>query len=115
MPLSTTNLVKHYFNVCNTALAQHREGVVYGPLLELVNRLASGRTIAIEVAGAPKASPRHYTVRFVDGAFTPVRRGVHDPDVRRTLHRDFLKDVVDHADDYIEHPERLDWGWLRGR
>ncbi|MCL4798773.1 MAG: hypothetical protein KJ025_04245 [Burkholderiales bacterium] len=114
MPLSTTNLVKHYFNVCNTALSRHRHGMVYGALLELVNRLASGRTIAIEVAGAPATGPRRFTVRFVDGAFTPVRRGVHAPDVKRTLPRDFLEDVLAHADEYIEHPERLDWGWLRG-
>ncbi|MDX1375859.1 MAG: hypothetical protein R3357_09875 [Burkholderiales bacterium] len=114
MPLSTTNLVKHYFNICNTALGQHKRGPVYGRLLELVNRLASGKTIAIEVVGAPRGAPRHFTVTYADGAFSPVRRGVHEPDVQRKLRREFLENVVNNADAYIAHPERLDWGWLGG-
>lgn len=109
----TLNLVKQYFNICNAALATHREKAGFGTVLALVNRFASGDTIALRVVDDTPAPDSYYTTRFVDGQFTPVQPGKQHPDDRFTLHRRFLEEVANHADDFIEHPEKLDWSWLR--
>lgn len=115
-PVSETlNLVKQYFNICNAALATHREKAAFGTVLALINRFVSGTTITLEVVDDTPAPPGYYTTRFVDGQFTPVQPGEQHPDDRFTLHRRFLEEVVAHADHYIEHPEKLDWSWLRPR
>lgn len=117
--LETTNLVKHYFNICNTALATHRNSTVYGTLLAVLNELASGKTILLKVAGADGEPQRCFTTRFVDGAFRPVMEAnpnqgeAGDTDAQFFLERSFLETVVLDADDYIENPEKLNWGWLR--
>jgi hypothetical protein len=109
----TLNLVKQYFNICNAALATHREKAAFGTVLALINRFASGDTITLQVIDDTPAPAGYYTTRFVDGQFTPVQPGEQHPDDRFTLHRRFLEDVVAHADHYVEHPEKLDWSWLR--
>ena len=112
--LETTNLVKHYFNICNTALAAHRDSAVYGSLLAVLNELASGDAITLKVVD-DSGEDRHFTTRFIDGEFTPIREGEHDTDARFVLERAFLEKVVKNSDDFVENPGKLDWSWLRRR
>ena len=107
------NLVKHYFNVCNAALTHGTDGTLAAPARGLLTQLASDVTIAVEIAGTGDDDALKYTTRFIDGQFTPVRGGVHEPQARLTLTRDFLEDVERNARDYIENPQRLDWSWLQ--
>lgn len=109
----TLNLVKQYFNICNAALATHREKAAFGTVLALVNRYASGDVITLQVVDDTPAPDGYYTMRFVDGQFTPVQPGEQHSGNRFTLHRRFLEEVVSHAGYFIEHPEKLDWSWLR--
>ncbi len=111
--LSTINLVKHYFNICNTALVRHRNDLVFRPVVAVLNRLASGETIGLTVVDVSDAPAGFFATRFFDGQFTPVMEGTPDElDARFILRRDFLEEVVRNADDYIRHPEKLDWSWL---
>lgn len=112
--LETTNLVKHYINICNTALAANRNGPVYGSLLALVNEFASGDAITLKVVDECGES-LYFTTRFIDGEFTPIREGEHDTDARFVLERSFLDSVVRNSDVYVKNPEKLDWSWLRRR
>jgi hypothetical protein len=109
----TLNLVKQYFNICNAALATHREKIAFGTVLALINSYASGSAITLQVIDDAPAPPSYYTTRFVDGEFTPVEVGEQNPDSRFTLNRSFLEDVAGRAGHFIEHPEQLDWSWLR--
>lgn len=112
--LEVTNLVKHYFNICNTALAAHRDDAVYGSVLALLNQYASGDTITLKVVGEASREALYFTTRFIDGQFTPIREGEHDPDTGFVLEREFLETVVDRSDEYVDSPEKLDWSWVRG-
>ena len=112
-PSETLNLVKQYFNVCNAALSTHREKAAFGTVLALISRFTSGATITLQVIDDTPAPAGYYTTRFVDGQFTPVQVGEQRPDSRFTLHRDFLNEVAENAEHYVEHPEKLDWSWLR--
>jgi hypothetical protein len=110
--LSDLDLVKWYFNVSNTALATPNANPVVSLVESLVVKATPNRVITLEVvddAGKPLGL---YTTRFVDGQFGPVRQGEHDPETRFTLHRSFLRSVVEESDDYVKHPERLDWSWI---
>lgn len=111
--ISTLNLVKHYFNICNTALSQRKDDALYAPVLSVLNQFASGETIRLKVIGADGKVMGWYTTRYVDGEFTPIMEGKQgDPDARFTLKRSFLQNVMSNADEYIKHPQKLDWSWL---
>jgi len=112
-PSESLNLVKQYLNICNAALATHREKAVFGTVLASINRFVSGDTITLQVIDDTPAPIGYYTTRFVDGQFTPVQVGEQYPDSRFTLHRHFLEEVAAHADHFVEHPEELDWSWLK--
>lgn len=110
--MDAINLATHYFNVANTALAERGRHHPYSEIIAVMNRLFSGQTISLRIVDEKGEPLEHVTTGFVDGQFTPIRPGIHDPDARFSLSRDFLEDVVEHSDDYIRHPDRLDWSWL---
>lgn len=114
----TLNLVKQYFNICNIALVRRRKNPFYSGIQTLINKLDSGKVITLKVVDIPKVPgvpAGYYTTQYIDGRFTSFSEGEHHPDIRFTLRKSFLEDVANNEDDYIEHPEKLDWSWLRGR
>ena len=116
--ICTINLVRQYFNTCNIALARRRENPFYAAIQFLINKLDNGKVITLKVVDFPKepgVPAGYYTTQYIHGQFTSVSEGEHNPDIRFTLRKSFLEDVVNNADDYIEHPEKLDWSWLQGR
>jgi len=110
--LSNLDLVKWYFNVCNTALATPNANPVITLVESLVIKATSNRVITLRLVDDSQETIGWYTTRFVDGQFGPVEEGECDPDSRFTLRRSFLRKVVEDSDQYIEHPERLDWSWM---
>jgi hypothetical protein len=110
--MSPINLATHYFNIANTALNERGRHHPYSDIIAVMNRLFSGETISLRIVDE-KGEPLEYvTTGFVEGQFTPIREGVHHPDAKFTLSRDYLEEVMEHSDDYIRHPDRLDWSWL---
>lgn len=110
--LNTSALVKHYINICNTALVQRRDEFPYKQLIALMEQFFSGQTLTIRVEREEAQPNEYFTTGFVHGEFTPIREGVHGPDAQLSLNRHYLQEVVEHADEYIRRPERLDWSWL---
>jgi hypothetical protein len=110
--LETTNLVKHYFNICNTALSNHRESPVYGSLLALINQFASGSSVLVKVVEDDSTKSRFFTTRFIDGEFTPVMEGKTEADARFDVECSFLEAVMKNSDEYVDNPKKLDWSWL---
>lgn len=116
--INSFNLVAQYFDICNKALAQRKKNPFYAVIQSLVNQFQSGEVIAVKVVDIPKqpgVPAGYYTTRYINGQFTAICESEHNPDAHFTLRTSFLKDVVEHADDYIKHPEKLDWSWLRKR
>ena len=106
---NTFNLVDQYFNICNKALAQRKKNPFYAFIQTLINQFHSGETIAVKVVDIPKqpgVPAGYYTTRYIDGQFTDVCESEHIPDTDFTLRMSFLENVVEHADDYIKHPEK---------
>ena len=111
--LETTNLVKYYFNICNTALANHRESPIYGSLLALINQFASGSTVLVKVVDSESTKDRVFTTRFIDGEFTPVVEGEGQADAEFKVESNFLETVMKNSEEFVDNPEKLDWSWLR--
>ena len=111
--LETTNLVKHYFNICNTALASHKDSPIYGLLLALMNQLVSGKEIEVKVVNDRSGDGEYFTTRFIDGEFTPVMEGKGDSDARLVVESAFLEKVFRNSDEYVDSPGKLDWSWVR--
>lgn len=110
--LSDLDLVKWYFNVCNTSLATPNANPIVSLVESMVVKATPNRVITVELLDDSGKPLGLYTTRFVDGQFAPVREGEHAPETRFTLRRSFLRSVVEDSDDYVEHPERLDWSWI---
>lgn len=113
--MTTNALVTHYFNICNTAITQHKDDLGFQIVLKLVNQIASGDTITLKVVDNAGETEENFSTRFVDGEFTPVDKGELDPDARFTLERRYLQEVLDNSDEYIESPLKLNWSWLSGQ
>ena len=111
--LELINLAKQYFNICNAGLTHRRNEPVFGALIEALSRLKSGETINLKLVDARGASVGCFSTRFVDAQFTPLISVEPSSEIRLVLDQSFLESVVSDAETYIQHPERLDWSWLR--
>lgn len=112
--LNLLNLVKDYFNVCNTALSQRKGGLIFESVMGVLNEFVTGDSITLRVVDESGVVLGCYRTRFVDEQFTPVIEGkLTDPDARFILRRDFLEEVSLHRNSYVLNPEQLDWSWLR--
>ena len=110
--LKALTLAKHYINICNTALAQHREQFPYKQIITLLDRLYSGETLTFRIEDEDGREEAIVTTGFIDGQFTPIREGEHNPDAHFILHRSYLEEVLEHAEEYTRHPAKLDLSWL---
>src|SRR5512140_2072776 len=112
--LKVDDLAKYYFNICNTALSRRRNEFPYNLIIPLLEHFFSGKEVRLRILDDGGTPLDCVNTAFVNGQFTPVSPCLQHPDARFSLKRSYLQEVVDHADDYIRHPERLDWSWITG-
>lgn len=111
-----TTLFTRALNVINAALEKHANDTPYAQLLSASEKLLADRNIGVAVYESDASAPfDYYTIRFRDGAFELVSRGKQEPEAGWKVSRAYLEGVVENADDYIEHPAKLDWDWLKSR
>ena len=55
------------------------------------------------------------TIRLVDGILEPVAEPEAHPSFHLKFRRYYMEGVVWHRQEYMLHPEKLDWDWLKGR
>jgi hypothetical protein len=63
----------------------------------------------------PSAPFAAYGLQYREGRFEIVPRGQGGVDSEWKVANDYLKALVTHPDEYIEHPARLDLDWLASR
>lgn len=111
-----TNLVTGYLDVCNAVLEANRRSFPYKPIIALYDKVFSNRQVRFEIYGEnPKDVETTATVRLVNGIFEPVPETQLDPKFTVKVKRDYMERVVADRRRYIEHPELLDWDWLKSR
>lgn len=108
-----TSLVKEYINVCNYVLVEHKDRFALGEIIALADRVFGTDDVALRIVGNDGKPLAHYTTRYGNGQFAPIREGEDSPDTVFRIPWTHLQEVVDNADDYMAHPAKLDLAWLR--
>jgi hypothetical protein len=109
-------LVHNYLNVCNAAAEEHRHSLVYRPIIAAYDSVFANRPVGIDIYDHdPDEIETTITIRLVNGEFVPAPGADVHPSFHLKLGRHYMEDVVAHRDEYIRHPEKLDWDWIKSR
>jgi hypothetical protein len=89
---------------------------VYRPIIAAYDSVFVNRQVGVDIYDTdPDEIETTITIRLVDGEFVPVPEADAHPSFHLKLGRRYMKDVVAHRDEYILHPEKLDWDWVKSR
>lgn len=114
--MDTRTLFEEYLGVCNAALAANRERPLLGRLISASESLLRGRRMGVAVTKGDSSHPYDYfTLELSDGRFELLEHGKRQPDLAWTVQRSYLERVVEHPQEYVDHPLRLDWDWVVSR
>jgi len=110
------NLMIEYLDVCNVASELHRNSLAYKPIIAAYDSFFANRQVGIDIYGKDAAEiETTVTIHFVNGRFEPVSETEAHASFHLKLSRHYMEDVVAHREEYIRHPEKLDWDWLKSR
>ncbi|WP_447968129.1 hypothetical protein [Nitrospira sp. M1] len=110
----TKSLFLQFINTFNVALTKHKDTIVYKQILELGDAILGDKRIGVEVYSDNVAMPlAYYTIRLNAGTFDVVSHHQEKSSLAWKLKDTYLQHVVDHPHDYIEHPEKFEWDWLK--
>src|ERR1051326_1409402 len=108
-------LLTDYLNVCNAASEAHRDVFPYKPMIAAYDKIFD-RQVGVDIYDSdPDNVVSSITIRLANGKFEPVPEDEAHPSFHLKLKRQYIEDVVAHPDEYIRHPEKLDWDWIKSR
>lgn len=106
-------LFEQYLHICNEAMKAHKDQFPYKQIWDAVERLQAGEEIDLTIYDdAPQS---HYKVRLKDKHIDVVTTDHEDEHRGWKINTSYLRKVVEHPDEYINHPAKLDWDWLKDR
>ena len=109
------HLLTDYLNVCNAASEAHRDVFPYKPLIAAYDKLFD-RQVSVDIYDRDTDDVETtVTIQLIDGKFEPVPEAEAHPSFHLKLKRQYMEDVVAHPREYIRHPEKLDWDWIKSR
>lgn len=113
---NTYDLFMGYLDTVNEALDEHAETPVIGQILSLMEKVGSGRKFGAAIYKSDPKSPFDYfTVRLADGKFELDSRGKDNPDIDFRVSQEFMVNVNENPQKYIDNPALLDLDWLKTR
>jgi len=103
-------------DVSNKALDEMRDTPVIKNLLAMMEKQASGHHFGVAVYKDDASTPHDYfTVRVQNETIQLVAHGKETPDIDWKVSVEYLRDLNDKPQDYIENPLKLDFDWLAHR
>ena len=113
---STYDLFMGYLDVVNEALDKHEDTPVIGDLANWITDLSESKKIGAAIYDSDPDSPFDYfTVRIANGKVQLDSRGKNEPDVDWRVSQDFLQEVNENPEKYVDNPLKLDLDWLKSR
>ena len=110
------DLMIEYLDVCNVASEVHRYSLPYKPIIAAYDSFFANRQVGIDIYGKDTDEiETTVTIRLVNGRFEPVPETEVHSSFHIKLSRYYMEDVVAHREEYIRHPEKLDWDWIKSR
>ncbi len=112
----TTSLFTEALNTMNRAVAANRDHPVYRVFFQAGEKVAGGRKIGVAVYKDDPGNPHdYYTITFANGQFELVTHGKEDVDFTWKVSDDYLQELADNPEKYVQNPTLLDLDWLRTR
>ena len=109
-------LFSEALNVVNQSLKKNYEVFPYNVAIEAMQKVASGTKVGVEVYAEDTDSPTDFfTIAYKDHHIELVAHGKENPAFSYKVSRQFLRDIVENPQRYINNPEKLDIDWLRSR
>ena len=105
-------IFERYLDICNRAIEHNKNKFPYTEIWrERLKKLGPDNVLQCAVYDdRPKII---YTLRLTeDMKIKIIKKEPVAPEYAWPFPYNYLKHVVDHPQDYIEHPANLDWGWL---
>lgn len=113
---ATRDLVSDALNVMNRSLSKNEDSFPYKQIIDLTRRTLDGKKVGIAVYRDDAGNPHdYYTAVFKEGRIVLLDRGKENVTIQWKVSEKYLKKVADDPDPYIDHPEKLDWEWLKDR
>lgn len=110
------SLLIDFLDVCNAAAEAHRHSLVYRPIIVAYDSIFANRQVGIDIYDRhPDEIETRVNISLVKGEFVVVPEVDVQPSFHLKLGRRYMEDVVAHRDEYIQHPEKLDWDWMKSR
>lgn len=103
---------ERYLDVCNRALEKNRDKFPYTEIWKTRWKALGSHNI-LQCAVYDDRPKIIYTLELTeDMQIKIIRKATVTPEDVWPFKYSFLKHVVEHPEEYIEHPANLDWGWL---
>jgi len=112
----TYTLFMGALDVSNKALAGVRDTPIVKDLVDIMARGASGRQFGVAVYAEDPSTPHdYYTVRIENHEIRLVSRGKDNPDIDWKVSMEYLREINDDPQAFIDNPLKLDLAWLKHR
>ena len=107
-------LFREYLDVCNRALEANKDKFPYKQLWSMTESVLDDSSVKFAVYDdRPKEC---YSLKLEDHKIKPVKKcDTEDAKEAWRMNLSYLQRVVEHPEEYIEHPAKLDWEWLKSR
>lgn len=102
--------------VTNKALEENRDSKILGTLISAADKVLESHKAGVEIYDEDPSKPFDYfTIRYLNGKLEIVSRGKSEHDTEWKVSREYLQDVADNPQKYIDNPAKLNLDWLKAR
>lgn len=103
-------------DVVNESMDKYRDKPVIKSVMSLVDDQTAGRKFGVAIYGENPEHPfDYYTIRLHNKRLEMVSRGKDHPDIDWKVSIDYLEDINDEPQKYVDNPLKLDFDWLKHR
>lgn len=104
-------LFEAYLDICNEALEKNKDSFPYKQLWEAAHRVMHEKAVHVAIYDdTPKAT---YELKLSDNHIDSCELKENKNIEPWHLTTSYLQKVVEHKDEYINNPAKIDWDWLR--
>lgn len=100
----------------NQAIEENREALFFRTLLKACETKYDGEHLGVAIYRDDPQSPHdYYTIRMQDGKLVLVDHGKQQTNSDWSVSEDYIRDLAENPDKFIDHPEKLSLNWLAER
>lgn len=97
----------------NKSIDENRDAIFFRTLLKACETLYNDEHLGVAVYKDDPQTPHdYYTIRMEDGKFLLVGHGKEQVKSDWKVSEDYIHDLSENPNKYIDHPEKLSLNWL---